>query len=177
MEIMFIILMILGAVGGFIYALLEGIEWWELIVTPFFGMLVAIAVWLVLLLIMLFCCLGAEFEMVPEPVETVELVSLKDRYGIDGYIGHWHGSVEDEPKYSYLYKDEEGWYHTGQIDAKHTAIKESADTDKVILYVYETRPKSDVLYWFMGNCGNDQYRIVAPEGTIVFADEYVVDLE
>ena len=177
MTIIFMILVILGVAIGFIGALREGIDWWEYITDPLIGIMIAIVIWLILFLMMAFCAYCTGYEMMPEPVETIELISLKDRYGIDGYIGLCYGSVEDEPKYSYLYKDAEGWYHINQIESESTAIKESADTDKVILYVHETRPKSKVLQWLMGNCGSDQYRIVAPKGTIVFADKYIVDLE
>ena len=82
MIITFIVFVILGGICGFIYGEVEKEE----VTTTVLGMLIAAIVWFILFLGWILCC--ADYDVVPKSVETIELVSLKDRYEIDGYIEH-----------------------------------------------------------------------------------------
>lgn len=175
---MFLIFIAIGAVIGLLFAFFEGIGVMDYILDVIAGGLIGTAVALLVFLgIMLVTC-GAEYEIVENPVAQYEVHSLKDNYGVDGYIGRWHGSIDSELEYAYIYEVEGKGVTVGHIPADKTYINFSEDATSVTIYAYTRRPKSKFLQWFFGESKDPaEYRIVAPKGSIVIADEYIIDLE
>ena len=111
---------------------------------------------------------------VPEPVETIEIINLKDNYGIEGYFYYRHGSVNSELAYVYLYEVPNKGITIGEINAKDAYLNISNDeTPRVEVYI--TRPKSDFWYNMFG-ANKTTYKVYLPNDAIV-RDEYIIDLE
>lgn len=177
---MFLIFIIVGAVLGFLFALCEGMygDVGEYILGILAGIAIGIAVALLVLLGIGLASCAAEYEIVENPVAQYEVHSLKDNYGVDGYIGRWHGSIDSELEYAYIYEVEGKGVTVGHIPADETYITFSESATSVTIYAYTDRPKSKFLRWFFGESTKPvEYRIVAPKDSIVIADEYIIDLE
>lgn len=175
----FLVFIIIGAIGGLLFAIFEGIVevidcFLGVIVGGLIGTLVAL---LVFLGIVLTTC-SAEYEIVEDPVAQYEVCSLKDNYGVDGYIGRWHGSIDSDLEYAYIYEVKDKGLTVGHIPADKTYINFSESATSVTIYAYAHRPKSKFLQWFFGESTNPvEYHIVAPKGSILITDEYIIDLE
>ena len=176
---MFLVFVVIGAVIGMLFAIFEGcVDITECILGIIVGGLIGILVALLVLLGIILAACGAEYEIVEDPVAQYEIYSLKDNYGVDGYIGRWHGSIDSDLEYAYIYEVEGKGLTVGHIPADKTYINFSEDATSVTIYAYTERPKSKFLQWiFSESTDPAEYRIVAPKGSIVLADEYIVDLE
>lgn len=176
---MFLVFIAIGAVVGVLFAIFEGIgEVIDLILGVIVGGLIGIAVALLVFLSIILATCGAEYEIVEEPVAQYEIYSLKDNYGVDGYIGRWHGSINSELEYAYIYEVKGKGLTVGHIPADKTYINFSEDATSVTIYAYTERPKSKFLQWVFGESTNPvEYHIVAPKGSILITDEYIIDLE
>lgn len=175
---MFLIFIVIGAVIGLLLAIFANSDVVECILGFIAGGLIGtVAALLVFLGVGLAAC-TAEYEIVEEPVAQYEIYSLKDNYGVDGYIGRWHGSINSELEYAYIYEVKGKGLTIGHIPADKTYINFSEDATSVTIYAYAERPKSKFSQWVFGESTTPvEYRIVAPKGSIVIADEYIVDLE
>jgi hypothetical protein len=175
---MFLVFIVIGAVIGLLLAIFEGTEVMDCVFGIIIGGLIGTMVALLVLLGIFLATCGAEYETVEEPVAQYEIYSLKDNYGVDGYIGRWHGSINSELEYAFIYEVKGKGLTVGHIPADKTYINFSEDATSVTIYAYTKRPKSKFLQWFFGESTDPaEYRIVAPKGFIVIADEYIVDLE
>lgn len=173
-----IFIVIIGAVIGLLFAIFEGIGVMDYILDIVLGVLIGIVVALLVFLGIFLVASGAEYEIVEEPVAQYEIYSLKDNYGVDGYIGRWRGSIDSELEYAYIYEVKGKGLTVGHIPADKTYINFSEDATSVTIYAYTRRPKSKFLQWFFGESKDPaEYRIVAPKDSIVIADEYIIDLE
>lgn len=172
---MFIIFCVIGIGIGAWVAYDDGFDY---IPHMFVGFLLGIVCSLIVMLGVLLSSLSAERETIEEPVGTYEIYSLKDNYGVEGYIGRWHGSVNSELEYAFMYEVEDKGLTVGHIPAEDTYIVFDEDTASVTIYAYTKQFKSGFLRWFWGESRNpSEYRIVAPKDTIIITDEYIVDLE
>ena len=177
---MFLIFIAIGAMIGVFLTIFDGAygNLGECYINALLGSMIGIAVALLVLLGSLLVACGAEYEIVENPVAQYEVHSLKDNYGVDGYIGRWHGSIDSELEYAYIYEVEGKGVTVGHIPADETYITFSESATSVTIYAYTDRPKSKFLRWFFGESTNPvEYRIVAPKDSIVIADEYIIDLE
>lgn len=175
---MFLIFIVIGIIVGLCLAISTTSDVIECIVTAIAGGLTGAAVALLVFLGIDSAACTAEYEIVENPVAQYEVYSLKDNYGVDGYIGRWYGSIDSELEYAYIYEVEGKGLTVGHIPAVKTYITFSESATSVTIYAYAARPKSKFLQWFFGESTNPaEYHIVAPKGSIVIADEYIVDLE
>jgi hypothetical protein len=176
---MFLVFIVIGAVAGVLLAIFEGIgEVMDFVFGVIIGGLIGAMVALLVFLGIILATCGAEYEIVEEPVAQYEIYSLKDNYGVDGYIGRWHGSIDSELEYAYIYEVKGKGLTVGHIPADKTYINFSEDATSVTIYAYTERPKSKFLQWFFGESTNPaEYHIVAPKGSILITDEYIIDLE
>lgn len=175
---MFLIFIVIGAVIGLLFAIFEGIGVMDYILDIVLGVIIGIGVALFVFLGLVLATCAAEYEIVENPVAQYEVLSLKDNYGVDGYIGRWYGSIDSELEYAYIYEVEGKGLIVGHIPADKTYINFSEDATSVTIYAYIRRPKSKFLQWFLGESKDPaEYRIVAPKDSIVIADEYIIDLE
>lgn len=176
---MFLVFIVIGAIVGLIFAIRE---WCGDVVECILGVIVGGLVG-TLVALLTFSGIGlaaciAEYEIVENPVAQYEVYSLKDNYGVDGYIGRWYGSVDSELEYAYIYEVEGKGLTVGHIPADKTYISFSEDATSVTVYAYTDRPKNKFLQWFFGESTKPvEYHIVAPKGSIVITDEYIIDLE
>ena len=175
---MFVIFIVIGAVVGLLLAGFEGTEVTDFVFGIIIGALIGTMVALLVFLGVILATCGAEYEIVEEPLEQYEIYSLKDNYSVDGYIGRWHGSIDSELEYAFIYEVKGKGLTVGHIPADKTYINFSEDATSVTIYAYTRRPKNKFLQWFFGESTDPaEYHIVAPKGSIVIADEYIVDLE
>lgn len=175
---MFLIFIIIGAIVGLLLAIFANNDVIECILGFIAGGVIGTAVALATFLGIGIAACTAEYEIVENPVAQYEVYSLKDNYGVEGYIGRWCGSIDSELEYAYIYEVEGKGLTVGHIPADQTYISFSEDATSVTIYAYTNKPKSKFLRWFFGESTNPvKYRIVAPEGSIVITDEYIIDLE
>lgn len=176
---MFVVFIVIGAVVGLIFAIRE----WcgnvaECILGVIIGSLIGTIVALLVFLGIGLAACTAEYEIVENPIAQYEAYSLKDNYGVDGYIGRWYGSIDSDLEYAYIYEVEGKGLTVGHIPADKTYINFSEDATSVTIYAYTDRPKSKFLRWFFGESTNPvEYHIIAPKGSILITDEYIIDLE
>ena len=172
---MFIIFIGIGIAIGAWIAYDDGYDY---IPNMFVGLLLGVAVSLLMMLGMFLISIGAEWEIIEEPVEQYEICSLQDNYGVEGYIGRWHHSIDSELEYAFMYEVKGKGLTVGHIPAEDTYIVFDEDATSVVIYVYTEQYKSGFWRWFWGvNSRPAEYRIVAPEGTIVITDESIIDLK
>lgn len=140
----------------------------------FLGTMIAFLLLFVLVVIMfcIYCCVPT--MEVPEPIETIEIINLKDNYGIEGYFYYRRSPANSELEYVYLYEVPDKGITIGEIKAKDAYLNTSNDeTPRVEVYI--TRPKSDFWYSMFG-ANKTTYKVYLPNDAIV-RDEYIIDLE
>ena len=175
---MILIFIVIGAIVALLLAIFAKSDAIECIFSVIIGALIGAMVALLVFLGIILATCGAEYEIVEEPIAQYKIYSLKDNYGVEGYIGRWHGSIDSDLEYAYIYEVKGKGLTVGHIPADKTYINFSEDATSVTIYAYTERPKSKFLQWFFGESTNPaEYHIVAPKGSILITDEYIVDLE
>ena len=176
---MFVAFIVIGAIIALCFVFFEGcVDATDCVLSIIVGALIGTLVALLVFLGIVLAACGAEQEIVEVPIAQYEVYSLKDNYGVEGYIGRWHGSIDSDLEYAFIYEVEGKGLTVGHIPADKTYINFSEDATSVTIYVYTERPKSKFLQWFFGESTSPaEYHIVAPKDSIVITDEYIIDLE
>ena len=151
-------------------------DWTDWVLGAILGVLVALLVGAIVLGggWAIACC-SEQIEVVAEPIEVL---SLKDNYGVEGYFYYRHGSIDSELEYVYLYettKHGAAVIAVDSIPANRCYIREITEGEVPHIEVYHSRPKSNFLYNAYGNI-SIEYILVIPTDGIV-KDQYIVDLE
>ena len=119
----------------------------------------------------------AEGKLVPvETVET-ELIALNDNMGITGAHYLCSGYINEELKYTYLYDVPGKGITSNTIKAKDCYIIES-EKAKLVKTTYEVETNQFVdFFTFDFMLQETEYTLFVPNGSIVAAGEYKIDLE
>jgi hypothetical protein len=120
-------------------------------------------------------CCGERIEVSAEPIEVI---SLKDNYGVEGYFYYRRGSVDSELEYVYLYettKHGAAVIAVDSIPANRCYIREIVEGEVPHIEVYHSRPKSNFLYNTYGNISTEYILVIPTDGIV--KDQYIVDLE
>lgn len=105
-------------------------------------------------------------------VETVELITLEDNFGVQGSAYLFSTQIDSELKYTYLYNSARG-LTTGTIDANDAYLRYDAKSPHI--EIYEEHHCNAILDWLF--CpGGTFYVIYVPEGSIV-TNSYNIDLK
>ena len=113
------------------------------------------------------------------PIETVEteLVALNDNMGITGARYLCSGYINEELKYTYLYKVPGKGITSNAIDADKCYIVES-EKPKLVTTTYAINTNRFVDFFvFDFLLQETEYTLFVPNGSIVAAGEYKIDLE
>ena len=105
-------------------------------------------------------------------VETIELVTLEDNFGVQGSAYLFSTQIDNELKYTYLYESTRG-LTTGTIDADDAYLRDNAENPRI--EIYEEHHPNVILDWLFWP-GGTFYVIYVPEGSIV-TNSYNVDLK
>ena len=170
------ILVLAGAIGLGCYCYIDG--WCDMadgILGALGGALIGLMASILVIGVIYFgWYLPSETLPVDQPSEIIEIISLKDSYGIEGYIYHRRGEVDSKIEYIYLYNTSKGM-KLGEIPADEAYIYET-DDEKPCIKVYKYRPKSDFLFEAFGY-KEIEYIITIPKDNGIVKNEYVIDLE
>ena len=113
------------------------------------------------------------------PIETVEteLIALNDNMGITGAHYLYSGYVDEELKYTYLYDVPGKGIASNTIKASECYIVES-EQPKLVTTTYAINTNW-LVDFFTFDCmlQKTEYTLFVPNGSIVTAGEYKIDLE
>ena len=162
----------LGAIFGILYGIFsdffDGVR--EVILSILLGVMIGFTVWL---LTMSGCILGAfNAETTPVEVGYHEIVSLKDNYGVNGYMRY---RVSEDLEYVYMYEDGEKGLRVNEVDADVSYLKIIDEGEQPFVVIKSQVYKNGFLRFMLNNSGYE-YEIHIPENAIVY-EEYNVDLE
>lgn len=154
---------------GLCFWFLEG-HCFEDLIYVFFGGVVGLLIGFLVLLCTQFCFSDTKYD--EQLVETIELVTLEDNFGVQGSAYLFSTQIDNELKYTYLYESARG-LTTGTIDADDAYLRD--DTGNPRIEIYEEHHSNAILDWLF--CpGGTFYVIYVPEGSIV-TNSYNVDLK
>lgn len=105
-------------------------------------------------------------------VDTIELVTLEDNFGVQGSAYLFSTQIDNELKYTYLYESTRG-LTTGTIDADDAYLRDNAENPRI--EIYEEHHPNVILDWLFWP-GGTFYVIYVPEGSIM-TNSYNVDLK
>ena len=130
--------------------------------------------------IIAFCFTGAVYDEEKfVPIETVEteLIALNDNMGITGAHYLYSGYINEELKYTYLYDVPGKGITSGSVKADDCYIVES-EKPKLVTTTYAINTNRFVNFFtFDFLLQETEYTLFVPNGSIVAAGEYKIDLE
>jgi hypothetical protein len=122
------------------------------------------------------CDSGLEYE-ITATTET-ELIALQDEMAIGGgYV--YRGYINEELKYTYLYKVPDKGITSGQVNADSCYINYISENEKPKLvkkYYHVKNPFVDFIT-FDSIVDKVEYSLCVPSGSIIAEGEYEIDLE
>ena len=110
-----------------------------------------------------------------EYCEPIELVSLKDSFGLEGNNYLFGGYFSEELKYVYIYNDPMRGMQAEQIEANNAYIKYLTDNTTPYLQPWRYRAPNDFVNHLFGPSAI-HYTFYLPSGSVI-EDTYQVDLE
>lgn len=118
-------------------------------------------------------CYGT--DNIIQDTEQIELIALKDNFGVEGQNYLFSGYINEELHYIFIYEDPVKGMITGRVDADETYIKYIEPDERPYIQKWIERPRSNFLYNFfaLGIHGNTIY---LPQGSVI-TDAYEIDLE
>lgn len=172
----FIICVIICVLVGIIASCRDwGFDLTEFFIGGFFGGIIGLVVGVV---IWIGCCFFPGSQPEVEAVTTTEIYALADnaRYSghVSGSVFLVQGRVNEDLKYSYMYKTPGKGYGFGEADAKFCFINYTEDVPRVECYDYNY--KSAAFRWLFPDIWSDEYIFYIPQGAEVI-DDFVIDFE
>ena len=164
-----VICVVIAVVIGLYFWFSKGYYFEDFIYVPFSGVLGLLVGFLIMLLAPP-CFFNTQFD--EQLVETIELVTLEDNFGVQGSAYLFSTQIDNELKYTYLYESTRG-LTTGTIDADDAYLRDNTENPRI--EVYEEHHPNVILDWLFWP-GSTFYVIYVPEGSIV-TNSYNVDLK
>jgi hypothetical protein len=131
-------------------------------------------------LIVAVCFTGAAYDenkFVPIETTETELVALNDNMGITGVRYLCSGYINEELEYTYLYNVPGKGITSGSVKADECYIIES-ENPKLVTTTYAINTNRFVdFFTFDFLLQKTEYTLFVPNGSIVAASEYKIDLE
>lgn len=141
---------------------------------------VAAIITLIVSSIIAFCFTGAVYDenkFVPIETTETELIALNDNMGITGVHYLCSGYINEELEYTYLYNIPGKGITSGAVKADECYIIES-ESPKLVTTIYAINTNRFVdFFTFDSLLQETEYTLFVPNGSIVAAGEYKIDLE
>lgn len=154
---------------GLWFWFLEG-HYFEDFIYVLFGSVAGLLVGFLIMLCAQPCFFDTKYD--EQLVDTIELVTLEDNFGVQGSAYLFSTQIDNELKYTYLYESTRG-LTTGTIDADDAYLRDNAENPRI--EIYEEHHPNVILDWLFWP-GGTFYVIYVPEGSIV-TNSYNVDLK